>query len=325
MRSLRYLVPVLLVATLAFTLAAGCGRAGAGTYPTKPIEVLSHTAAGSSSDLVARIIGDIMEKQKILPQPMAVVNKEGGSGAVAFAYVADKKGDPYTLLIAPPVFITTPYAQGLKFSYKDFTPICNLFYEKTILAVRADSPYKSFKDIIEAAKAKPNTLSQGGGSITAMDNYIRGIIQKATGAQWKYVSFTGSDSATTAVLGGNVDFASPNPSEAMELIRAGKLRPLATTRKLAALPDVPTLEELGYPFPIKHFRGVVAPGGISDEAKKTLVDAYSKVAKTDQWKKYLDDNQVDEGFLAGDDFGKLLGDMDVVLRELTDSLGLKKK
>lgn len=325
MRSLRHLSLVLLVATMAVALAVGCGRAGAGSYPTKPIEVLSHTGAGSSSDVVARTIADIMEKEKILPQPMAVVNKEGGSGAVAFAYVADKKGDPYTLLIAPPVFLTTPYTQGLKFSYKDFTPICNLFFEKTIFVVRADSPYKSLKDIIEAAKAKPNSLNQGGGSITAMDNYIRGIIQKATGAQWKYVSFTGSDSATTATLGGNVDFSSPNPSEALELIRAGKLRPLATTRKIATLPDVPTLEELGFPFPIKHFRGVVAPAGIPEDAKKTLIEAYGKAVKTERWKKYVTDIQVDEGFMTGDEFGKLLGEMNTILTELTDSLGLKKK
>jgi len=93
MRSMRYLSLALLVAVLAMVLGSGCGRAGEGSYPTKPIEVVAHTAAGSSSDVVARTIADIMEKDKILPQPMAVLNKEGGSGAVAFSYVVEKKAD----------------------------------------------------------------------------------------------------------------------------------------------------------------------------------------------------------------------------------------
>ncbi len=325
MRSPRILCLVLLEATVAFVLATGCGRAGAGIYPTKPIEAVCHGAAGSSADVLLRTMADIVEKEKILPQPMAVVNKEGGSGAVAFAYVVEKKEDPYTLVNAPPIFLTTPYTQGLKFSYKDFTPIANLIFEKTLFVVRSDSPFKSLKDIIETAKAKPNTLNQGGGAVTAMDNYIRGIIQQQTGAQWKFVSFTGSDGATTATLGGNVDFCSPNPSEVMELIRAGKLRPLATTRKIASLPDVPTLDELGFPFAIKHFRGIMAPSGISAEAKKTLEEAYGKAVKTERWKRYLEETQVDDGFMAGDEFGKLLVDMDKVLADLTDSLGLKKK
>ncbi len=133
-------------------------------FPEKPITLVVHAAAGGGSDIFARVLSAAFEKDKLLAQPIVVENRAGGSGATAFAYVYGKKADPYFLLTAVTSFLTTPLLQAetLKFSYKDFTPIANFAFDEYMLMVKADSKYKSAKDIADAAKGKPKDISVGG-------------------------------------------------------------------------------------------------------------------------------------------------------------------
>src|SRR5258707_9614521 len=129
--------------------------------PTKPVEIIVHTGPGGGSDVLARAIVNMMEKEKLVPVRMLVLNKPGGNGAVAAAAISEKKDDPHTLGLITSVWIAGPLTTSeAKITVHDLKPIAQLVLEPAVFAVRADSPFKTFKDFIEAAKARPGQLRQ---------------------------------------------------------------------------------------------------------------------------------------------------------------------
>src|SRR5919198_3444273 len=178
------------VAALLLGLALTVPLAAWAFEPTKPVEVVVHTAPGGGSDLFARSIAEMLQKDKMVPQRLQVVNKSGGGSAVAMSYLAEKKGETHTIGFFTGVWVTNPLTTAeATVTVKDLTPIVRLVLEPAVIAVKSDSPYKNMKDFIEAAKKDPKQLAQSGGSITSRDNLMRLLIQKATGAQWNFISF----------------------------------------------------------------------------------------------------------------------------------------
>jgi len=271
--------------------------------PTKPIEVVVHTAAGGGSDLFARAIADMMQKENIMAQRMQVQNKSGGSGATAMAYLAEKKGETHTIGFYTSVWIATPLTMAeAKFMLQDLTLIARLVLEPSVAAVKADSPYKNMKDFIEAAKKNPGQLKQSGGSITSSDNLARLLIQKATGAQWTFISFPSGGERLSNLLGGHTQIMLMQPAEAGEQIKAGNMRVIGaiTDHRLPLFPDVPTLKEQGLDIPIlPQARGALAPPGVSREIVEYWEGAFGRLVKTASWKKYLAENHLEDGFLKG--------------------------
>src|SRR5918996_1087058 len=158
--------------------------------PSKQIEAVVHTGAGGGSDIFARAIAEMLQKEKLITQRMQVVNKSGGGSAVAMSYLAEKKGEPHTIGFFTGVWVTNPLTtKEATVTIKDLMPIVRLVLEPAVIAVKADSPYKNMKDFIEAAKKNPGQLKQSGGSVTSRDNLARLVIEKATGAKWVFVSF----------------------------------------------------------------------------------------------------------------------------------------
>src|SRR3954468_515326 len=144
---------------------------GQGVKPTRPVEAVVHTGPGGGSDVLARAVALMMEKEKLLPVRMQVVNKPGGNGAVAAAYLAAKKGDPNTIGFFTGVWLNNPLTSAeAKVTLKDLTPVARLVLEPAVIAVKSDAPYKTFADFIAAAKQSPGQLKQSGGSITSRDN-----------------------------------------------------------------------------------------------------------------------------------------------------------
>src|SRR5688572_26992817 len=180
------------VAIVVAVLTALSGeRAGSQEFkPSRQIEAVVHTGPGGGSDLLARAIAEMLQKEKLVPQRLQVVNKSGGGSAVAMSYLAEKKGETHTIGFFTGVWVTNPLTTAeATVTIKDLTPVVRLVLEPAVIAVKADSPYKSMKDFIEAAKKNPKKLSQSGGSVTSRDNLVRLVIQKATGAQWNFISF----------------------------------------------------------------------------------------------------------------------------------------
>ena len=246
MKTLR-IVSLLLVVVLLGTLGAGCA-AGGTKFPEKPVTLVVHASAGGGSDIFARTMSATYEKSKLLTQPIVVENKAGGSGAVAFAYVAGKKGDPYFLLTAVTSFVTTPLQNPGQPNYKDFTPIANLAFDEYFLMVKAESKYKTMKDLIDDAKKQPEkTIKAGGTQLGSADSVCMYLIEKATGVKFNYIVFNSGGEVNAALLGGHVDIAVSNPGEALELAKAGKIRNLGVFQRSGspALPTFPTMKEQG--------------------------------------------------------------------------------
>ncbi len=309
----------------AFAIAAGLCHAE--WKPTRTVDVIVHTGPGGGSDVLARAIAVMIEKEKLVPVRMQVVNKPGGNGAVAAAALSEKKDDPHTLGLITSVWIANALTTSeAKITVHDLKPIAQLMLEPAVFAVRADSPYKTLKEFIDAAKAKPGTLKQSGGSVTSRDNIIRQTLQHSTGAKWAFVSFQGGGERLAALLGGHVDIMVIEPQEAGEQVRAGKLRVLAqlTEKRLPGYPDAPTLREAGFDVTsTPQIRAVVAPPAMPADAAAYWEGVFARLRQTASWKKYILDNQLEDSFLPAEGLKKSIVEIERQLREQFVQAGVK--
>jgi putative tricarboxylic transport membrane protein len=308
-------------------LAGFSGLAQAQWKPTKTVDVIVHTGPGGGNDLLARAVAQMLEKEKLLPVRMQVINKPGGNGAVAAAAIAEKKGEAHTLGFITSVWIANPLTTSeAKVTLHDLTPVARLLLEPAVFAVRADSPYKTLKDFIDAAKAKPGELKQSGGSVTSRDNIIRQQLQQHTGAKWAFVSFQGGGERLAALLGGHVDMMVIEPQEAGEQIRAGKLRVLAQIAEtpLPGFPNTPNLKQAGFDVvATPQIRAVMAPPAIPKEALAYYEDLFSKLRQTASWKKYVADNQLEDSYANGAELGKSIEQIEKDMRAQFQLAGMK--
>ena len=295
--------------------------------PTKPIEIIVHTGPGGGADVIARFISNAVEKEKLAPVRMTVTNKTGGGGLTAMNFVVEKKGDAHAIAIFTGNWLTNPLTQAeAKVTVKDMTPVVRLVLEPAVIAVKADSPIKTLKDFIDAAKKNPGQMKQSGGSITSRDNVIRQLLMKNSGANWAFISFPGGGERIAALLGGHVNMMVIEPQEAGEHIRGGNLRVIAqvTEKRLPAYANVPTLKEAGFDVPIvPQVRGVVAPPGMPADAIAYYEDLFARLTKTPTWKKYLEDNQFEDGFMKSAELSKFFDEFTGRMRELLKEAGAK--
>lgn len=262
---------------------------------TKPVEFVCHAAAGGGSDIQARFIQSVIEKEKLCSQPVAVVNRAGGGGAIAFAYVAGKKGDPHVWLTATTSFLTTPLLGKSKYTYKDFTPVTNLAFDDFLVTVRADAPWKTMKDLVEDAKKRPGQIKTGGTYAPGTDALIDHLIGREAGIKFNYIPFKSGGEAMIALLGGNIDMFYPNPGEALAQMEAKKVRILgvASAKRLEGAPNIPTLKEMGYNVSMQQLRSIAAPKDLPPASLKYLEEVFKKVANSATWKeKYIKENML---------------------------------
>jgi putative tricarboxylic transport membrane protein len=295
--------------------------------PDRPVEFVVQAAAGGGSDLFARTMAEIMTKEKLVEVPVNVVNKPGGSGAVAYAYMKTKRGDPHVIGTATSSYLTTPIQGHSPVSYKDFTNIAVLCVEDYVAVVRTQSPYKTLKDLVEAARKKPNGIRIGGSSVGSSDNIIENRLEKAAGIQLNYIVFNSGGEANAALLGGSVDLAGPNPSEAAQLIQAGRLRPLAmfSPERLQNWPDVPTAREQGYDVTLEQHRGVILTGGVTEQQSLYWQNVMVKLFQSAGFKKYMSDNGLRPLLKIGEDSEKYIAEQNKYYTEILTELGIAKK
>jgi putative tricarboxylic transport membrane protein len=324
MKNKAILLPITVAAIMALSLDFAWSQE---FKPGKQIETVVHTGPGGGSDLLARAIAEMLQKEKLVPQRLQVVNKSGGGSAVAMSYLAEKKGETHTIGFFTGVWVTNPLtAAEATVTIKDLTPIVRLVLEPAVIVVNADSPYKSMKDFIDAAKKSPKQLAQSGGSVTSRDNLMRLLIQRATGAEWNFISFPSGGERLSNLLGGHVQIMVIEPQEAGEQVRAGKLRVIAalTEKRMASLPNVPTIKEQGIDIPlIPQARGVVAPPGVPREVVQYWEGVFDRFSKTAAWKQYLEQNQFEDGYLKGPGLNKFFDELTVQMRDVLKEAGAK--
>lgn len=309
-------------------VAGGAGIAfSAGSFPEKPVTLVVAYSAGGGSDILARTIAAGVDKEKLLPKPLVVENKPGGSGGIGYGYVASKKKDPYFVCTITPSFLTTPLISDTKFSLKDFTPIAHLAFDEFTLIVNANSKYKSVKEVIADAKANPKKITMGGTALGGADSVAYYLIEKAAGVQFNYIVFNGGGEVNAALLGGHVDMALSNPGESLELYKAGKVRILGvfSEKRLVGVPDIPTLKEQGLNVVYVQNRGLVAPAEIPPDARKVLEQTFYKYTQTEGFKKYCRDGMLTEAWMDGATFGKYLEEWNGKYAVILKDMGLIKK
>lgn len=317
------------VPALALTLAllGAAPPAGGQAYPVRPIEFVVPFAAGGGSDLLARAIAKAMADERLLPVPLTVTNRPGGSGAVGWAYVLSKRGDPYFLATVSGSFWTTPLVGLAPFTYKDFTPVAGLARDTFLFAVRRESAYRTLREVIEVARRSPDMISVSGSAVASDDAVATGLLQRAGNIKFNYIPFGGSAPALTALLGGHVSSTWLNPGEGLEQMKAGKVRALAvtSTERLRILPDVPTFRELGYDIVWEQFRGVVMAPGVPADALRVMSDAMMKMCRSVRWQKdYIEPNVLLSVCQGPQEFGKTLEEINEKYRTIFRDLGVIK-
>lgn len=308
--------------------AAGVSPAAAqGFKPARPIEFVVHTGPGGGNDLLARAISAIVEKEKLLPVRMQVTNKPGGGGITAMSYMSEKKGETHTIALFANTWFTGPMMSAeARVTMKDLSPIVRLVTEPGVIAVKADSPYRTLKEFIDDAKKQPGQLKQSGGSIGSRDNVVRQLLMKNTGAQWAFISFPGGGERLAALLGGHVQIMVMDPQEAGQHLRSGTLRLLAqiAEKRLAAFPDLPTVPEAGFDIPnYPTIRGVVGPPAMPVDAVKFWEEFFTRFVQNASWKKYLEDNLFADGFQNTAEVLKFAEEYPERVRSILKDAGIK--
>ena len=138
--------------------ALACSPTFSQSYPTKPIELVSHTSAGSGTDVIARAVADVFRREKLLPQPFVVVNRVGGAGVIAYSYFKTKRGDPYVVLTVAGTLLALAHRPDVNIGLENYTPLALFAIDPQVIMVAADSPFTTFKELIEAGRRQPDSL-----------------------------------------------------------------------------------------------------------------------------------------------------------------------
>jgi putative tricarboxylic transport membrane protein len=296
-------------------------------YPSRPIELVSATGAGGGSDLVARMVADIIAKEKLLPQPVFVVNKPGGGGAVGQTYVAARRGDPYIFLQAATNLVAAPIRTGLDIGVDRFTPLGAIGFDLNAISVAENSPYRTLKDLVAAARDKPKTISVGTTSPGGGAHSMMHRLEKLSGARFNIVSFKSGAETVTAVMGGHIHATAENLGEVLGQVEQKNLRLLGvpSAKRIAGLPNVPTLKEQGFDIHAGGLRAFVAPAGIPRDAARALEDTLAKVHKSTAWREYMAKNMYEDVYMNAEEFRKWLASQQVEMREFLTEIGLALK
>jgi tripartite-type tricarboxylate transporter receptor subunit TctC len=302
------------IAVLAGVLAACfAGSALAQAYPSKPIQMIVPFPPGGVADLTGRPTAIALER--ILHQPVVVVNRAGAAGAVGNAAVAKSAPDGYTILMALSSISVIPEAEracgrAAPYELGQFQPVALVSADPTVLAVRIESPYRSVKDLMDAAKKNPEKISYSTSGIYGALHMPAAMLESAAGIGLFHVPYSGGGPAVTALLGGQVDMTVGGPSALIAQIKGGKLRPLASwgTKRLVSLPDVPTFKELGYDVEYFIWSGVFVPTGTPAAFVTTLRDAIRRGVQDPEFLATMEKIQTPLAYLDAPEFDRFWRD-----------------
>ena len=301
MKAPRFRYSFLLLALVACFLSFATAAEAA--WPTKPVEFTIPAGAGGGADQYARFLIGLNVKGNYISQPILPVNIDGGAGAVAMQAMQRQKGNDHAMMITLNAFITTPLFQGLPFSFRDFTPIALLALDNFPLWVHKDSPYKTLDDFLVAAREKSISVC-GTGSKQEDEIVFRAIEKLAKTKPFKYVPFKGGGDVAQNLVGKHCEATVNQVSEAGQFYPE-YVRPLCVFQEkrldIPGYENVPTGKEAGLDFSYEMMRAVFAPPGISEEARKGMVDLFRKVSDDPEWVKFAKKTGLRRGFITGDD------------------------
>jgi putative tricarboxylic transport membrane protein len=316
----------------AIALGFGLSAAQAADWrPEKPVEIISGVAAGGALDIMARAMQKIWQEKRAFSVPSTVVNRPGAGSSVAWTYLNQHPGDAHYLSVTSATLLTNSITGSNPLNHNDVTPLAQMLSEYVVFAVRADSPLKTGRDLVERLKKDPASLSFGLATTLGNPSHIA-IAQIARPAgidvrKLKVVVFTSSPQAMTGVLGGHLDVMVANASGPLPQIEGGQMRALAVAspRRLAAsYATVPTWKEQGVNVVAAFWRGVIGPKGLTP-AQIAFWDAeLARLAASDDWKKYLESHQLEGDYRASREAKQFLEAEYAEYKAILGELGLAK-
>ncbi len=315
-------VAVLGMATMAATTAS------AQPYPNKPIELVVTTSAGSGGDVVSRAVAEIIRKEKFLPQLITVNNRVGGASVIGYNYFKTRRGDPYSMMSVTGTLLLMSYRNDVSIGLENYTPLALFAIDPQTIMVPADSPYKTFKELMTAIQRDADAVVGATTSAAGTGRQVIHLMEKQIpGARIKFVNFKGGGEAVISVAGGHTTFTTENLSEGLGFVEGKKLRVLAiaSDKRLPQVPDVPTLQELGYPITAGTIRGFSFTAGVPKEAVVTMETALKKAHDSTEWKEIARRNIFQDVFMGSAEFTQYLAKRLIQYREFYDAIGLNKK
>jgi putative tricarboxylic transport membrane protein len=310
-------------AVVAFTAPA----APAQTFPSKPIELVSHNSPGGGTDVIARVVAEILVKEKLVNVPVNVINKPGGGGAIAYGYIKSKRGDPHTIMsVGSMAMLTQVMRPELELGFENYTPLAFVAQDPQALMVLGDSPFKTLKDLIDTAKREPNTLVASVASAGGTARMLVWMMEKETGGRYKVVTNKGGADAIMQVMGGHTHFSTENIAEGRAAVEAKKLRVLAVSslKRQPLVPEAPTFKELGINIHLGTERGFAMPAGVPQEAAAHMEAVLRKLYSSAAWKAHAERSLYENIWLGSADYAKRLADRAVEVREFQQAIGLLK-
>lgn len=248
------------------------------TFPSRPISLIVPFPPGGVADIVGRPFADALSRE--LKTPVVIENKTGAGGGIGMGFVAKAKPDGYTLLLALSSISILPAADKVigrppLYQLDQLTPIARLTADPTVLAVRADSPWKTVQEFVDDARKRPGAVNYGSSGNYGTMHMPMEMFAQSAGIKLLHVPFTGAGPAVVALLGGTIEAIASGPSTVIPHVKASKIRVLASwgDKRLASLPDIPTLTESGYDVVFFQWSGLFAPAGTPEPVIAKLREA----------------------------------------------------
>lgn len=282
-------------------------------YPTRPVTLMVPWVAGGGTDVGARILAAIAEKK--MGQPIVVINRVGAGSQVGLTELSRQKPDGYYLgLVSFPALNTIILDPERKatFTVDSFVPIINQVLDPGLIWVKADSPYKTLKDLLDDAKKRPGQVRASTTGILGDDHLAILMMEEAAKVRFRIVHFEGGAQQLTATMGGQVDVSFDNVGSVALRIRAGELRGLAVMdhERSKFLPDVPTTIELGYPTVISSStRGMLGPKGIPAPILKKIQDVFADAMRNPEHVEKMEKAALSIKMMVGEEFGKYIREL----------------
>jgi len=288
-----------------------------------PLEITVLFPAGSSADVTARMLAAGMEKN--LGQRVLVVNRPGAGGAIGYKHVASQKPDGYSLVWNSNSISTTFHSGQLGFDYRTFDAVARALSESVVVAVRTDAPWRTLKDLVADAKAKPKTISVGHSGVGSHTHISLAALAGAAGVEVNEVPFAAAQ-VVPSVVGGHVNAVVQFPAALAAPMKQGQIRLLValTQNRDPAWPEVPTARELGFDVALDAWRGIAVPRGTPRQVISALEGSIRSTVTSPEFVKAAENVGVRPAFLPADEFSALVAKEDSELSRLMQTIGLKK-
>ena len=317
MNPTRYVRLAASIVALAFAFTAHAA------YPDKPVQYVIPFAPGGESDIAARFQQQVFKVK--FNQDLIVTNKPGAGGALAWSQLNNMQGDGYTIMgVNLPHIVLQPLEAGTQFRTEDITPVYFFHYTPDAIIVPADSPYRTFAEMVKAAREKPESISLAGSGTNSANHLAHERLDRELGIRTLYVPFKGTGELVSAVLGNHVTGAMSYSTLAIQ--QRGKMRMLAvaTEKRLPQFPDVPTFRELGLNWVDGAYRGIAVPKSTPPDVRKQVSDMMDAINKDPELRRRMVEGGFEVTDIAIDQIPAFVKERSVEYLNAAKGLGMVK-